>query len=1347
MMPHMGRAHEAASSDAPTDVPSSSKRVGSLVPVRLLSALRRSRSQLPGAITCRGAVLFADLSRYSTWVEAVVQRGRESLDQIPLALDATFGAWTELVYQSGGEVVQVAGDSLLAVWLADNGSELDALKRADQCARQLCARRAQGPLDEFELGVHVGVGVGEVWTAALGGANGYWNLLVGGEAVRDAAKAQGQAGRWQHCLSSKAQSTLKTTNVVDGYKETSAPISDGESGAWLFSFLPREHRQWFLSEERELLSASSPTSQWTELRPITAVFANIRGLSEDEPGALRRFHQLFCQLQAVLDRHEGPSAQLLVDDKGLVLTAVFGVPGCFNHDDPERALRASVELNEVVRSLGYRCSVGVATGDACFRSVGNTDRRYLTAVGTPMNRAARLMALHTEGVVCDAATERANRAVVVFEPGESLQATGLSTPVQSYRPIGRQTASRLLRPLVGRDQELATLQQALSNARKGRAQIVVVRGEAGIGKSRLVTEFLREVLDDLAPTFVRAERGDRVKSLLPWFRILCQCLHVSEHDPSEDLIDALRSRLADHPDLLERLPLFDVMIGTELGDTETTRQLTGASRADATLRLLVDVLGVLMGDPRLVVFEDGQWLDSASWRVLEWALSQMRSLLVVLCVRAEEEPDELLALIEHVRQRQGGTASESAEAPHATVITLGELSGAGVRALIAQALADAPPSEELVRQISHGSRGNPFFVEEMTRALVDEGLISIRGDEWRAISPDIHFGELEAVERLLTERVDRLPRTAQLALRVASVFGRSVDRASLAKLIPEFELEGEFDRTLAQVCSRGFLRTVGETRLEFTHDHIRDAVYATIPAQSRAELHRQVARHIEEQRRRADWPTLVHHFLACNEAQDAVKYAELAGQDALSSGAFREAQEFFTTCLQFDRTEFDPRRPSAVRALRWRRQLAEACEGKGDVRAQGQAIDDALAYCGRKPPKSNLAAVSRVILALLSAVGWAILTRALLLIGAGRKDAHRELSQVYAQAGSVYFFSHRAEHCVWAMSCALSHGLRAGPCPEQVIALTQVAASLGLVGFRRVADVLLARAQLMASLLNDPAVHARSRMVEGLYRIGLGQWEKGEAAVEECQRHASRVGDALNWCNAQVLRYWIRHFCGDWAAAESAADALLARAQSSGNLQQELWALRCKALSALFTERPREARDHLRMALAALSEGSDLAELLGSKGALALCQARLGNHVESVALAREALELLDRVRRPTVHSSLDSTSGVVEVLLRGRANGLHVGYPRWQEWEERALHHLNAHRLRFPTGEPRYYLWLGLREHLESRTEAAFELWSKGLERARELGMKRDVSLLETEIRRHRDRVPESKAPGPNVQR
>lgn len=1340
----LGKPTAPVSSEPPISAPraqSNAMGVAALVPVRLLSDLKSGVGQLPAALKRRGAVLFADLSRYSTWVESVVQRGRESLDQVPLALDATFGAWTELVYKSGGEVVQVAGDSLLAIWVSGGGSELDALQRADRCAREMCLKRSGGNSDEFELGVHVGVGVGEVWVGALGGSDGYWNLLVAGEAVRDAAAAHCQAGRWQHCLSAKAQSALAVLDLpADSWAPQAISIpNDDEGRAWFLSFLPREHGAWFRSEHSDP-APSSHQRGWSELRPITAVFANIRGLDENASSALSRYHELFSQLQSIIDRHEGPSSQLLVDDKGLVLTAVFGVPGCFHHDDPERGLRAGVEINDAVRAMGYRCTVGVATGDACFRSVGNSDRRYLTVVGTPMNRAARLMSLHTDGVVCDAATEKANRAVVVFEPGESLQASGLSTPVQSYRPIGRQTASRLLRPLIGRDQELLMLQQALGAARKGRSQFVVVRGEAGIGKSRLMTQFLREVSADVDPAFARAERTDRVKSLLPWFRILCQMLGVSEHDSSDSVLAALEARLPTHDEVRQRLPLLGVMLGRDLPETDATRHLVAASRADATLRMLVEVIRMVSDEPRLIVFEDGQWLDSASWRVLEWALSQIPSVLVVLCVRAEEEPDELVALIEHVRSRQTAVTSEPSEVPNAVVVTLSELSTAGVRALIAQALSDAPPSDDLVRQISHGARGNPFFVEEMTRALLDEGLVSIRNGEWRTVSSEIQFGELEAVERLLTERVDRLPRTAQLALRVASVFGRSVERASLQVLVPELVADGELDRTVAQVCARGFLRAVDGERLEFAHDHIRDAVYATIPAQSRNELHRQVGQHIERQGRRADWPILVHHFVACAEVEIAVKYADLAGQDALSSGAFREAQEFFTTCLRHDRTAFDPRRPSAVRALRWRRQLAEACEGKGDVRAQGQAIDDALAYSGRKAPSSKASAVAGLVWALLVTLSRVVASRAVIGLGTASRDAAIELSRIYAQAGAVYFFWHRAEHCVWAMSRALRHSTGVGPCAEQVIALTQVAAALGLVGFRRLGDALLRLAHRMAGRLGNPAVHARAQMVEGLYRIGLGQWELGGNAVEACQGHAQRIGDSLNWCNAQVLRYWIHHFCGDWASAEYAADALLARAQSSGNLQQELWALRCKALSALFTERSREAREHLRMALAALSESSDLSELLASKGALALCQARMGNHPDSIALARETLELLDRVDGPTVHSALDSTSGVVEVLLRGRANGLHAGYPRWQEWESRALVHLNAHRRRFPTGEPRYYLWLGLRNHLDGNRERALMLWDNGLAHARRLGMKRDISLLETEIRRHRDEVPKSAA-------
>src|SRR5690606_21604383 len=119
--------------------------------------------------------------------------------------------------------------------------------------------------------------------------------------------------------------------------------------------------------------------------------------------------------------------------------------------------------------------------------------------------------------------------------------------------------------------------------------------------------------------------------LLPWFRIVCQLLGVSEHDAPEGRIAVLEARLEQHADVRARLPLLGVMLGRDLPQTEATRHLAAASRADATVRELVEVIRVIGSGPRLIVFEDGQWLDSASWRVLEWALSQLPSALVVLC--------------------------------------------------------------------------------------------------------------------------------------------------------------------------------------------------------------------------------------------------------------------------------------------------------------------------------------------------------------------------------------------------------------------------------------------------------------------------------------------------------------------------------------------------------------------------------------------------------------------------------------------------------------------------------------------------------------------------------------------
>ena len=142
---------------------------------------------------------------------------------------------------------------------------------------------------------------------------------------------------------------------------------------------------------------------------------------------------------------------------------------------------------------------------------------------------------------------------------------------------------------------------------------------------------------------------------------------------------------------------------------------------------------------------------------------------------------------------------------------------------------------------------------------------------------------------------------------------------------------------------------------------------------------------------------------------------------------------------------------------------------------------------------------------------------------------------------------------------------------------------------------------------------------------------------------------------------------------EHTAHALLSRAQNSGNFQQEVWALRCKALCLLHADSPREAVEILRLSTSAMLGSADLSELVSSKGSLALALSRVGLHAESVRTVVETLRLLREIRRPTVHSTLLGITGVCEVLLRGREAGLSVEYDRWSDWEQQALHELNRY--------------------------------------------------------------------------
>lgn len=1313
--------------------------------------------ELPAAVTFDAAVIFVDVSRYTAFVEHFARRGRGGLEQIPELLGGSYGRCFEIIYEHDGEVVFIVGDAILAYWAGETELSV-AVRKATACAEAICSQEAARQDSSFEdaaPGLHVGVGAGLVWAGALGGRP-YWSLLVGGNAVAQAARAQGRAHRWSYEISPEARQALRETTRTARTASRDARETPSLAPDWLTDFLAPvlRERLWPVgqSEERaDPCDARTPQSDFfdrlADIRPVTALYARIAGLEFHEPQALERQHKLCIALQDDLRKHGGPAGRLYFDDKGHVFTAVFGARGSFHRDDPAHAVDAGRTILTTVARFGLSASVGVATGDALFRVVGNARRRQLLVLGPHINRAARLMTAASSEVLCDGATERATRAVFAYERRGSFRLEGLGDSAAVFRPVERRASGQLHGPPVGRAQELAALTSALSEASTGASGLVVVLGEPGIGKTTLVQAFAETLKGAHAVVSVApVERGDSRASLLPWRRAIAALLKLDSDAEGGEVLAAVASRVGHQPALLGRLGLLDDILGVRIPQDEGVRHLVGAHRADATMRLIGDLIEALAPRPLAIILDNSQWLDSASWRLVEWAVASVTSLLVIVCVRSGEEPVELRTIS---RKLEG--AAKGGDGPLADMrprfcrtVDLGELDAGSLAGVIAGSLGEAQVDDALAARIALLSAGNPLFAEEIALTLKGRALIVVRDGFWRSIRPLEAFRFFEGVERVIRERIDRLEDQAQTILRAAAVIGRSFAMDSLAALMDGVQPPEGVAITVESLTNARLIRPGQSSgQFEFRHDQIRDVVYNSTPSDLRRRLHGTLAAWMERGHENASVgkiAVLAQHFEASGDAENAVRYADLAATKALQLGAYREVKAFISICLSQESRRRVPSLSQQLQAIRWRRQLGEALYNLGDLDAQAACIQEALALAGEPVPRSPPAVTARLI------VGAARLIVQQIVPAAPRRQDQSmtrawelEFTRCLSLAAIVDYFEQRFARSFFHTVIAAVHGERTGASVERATAHSQLACALGIIGFRRAALHFMDRAEQTAAALGDPAVHASICVFDALWRMGRCEWETIDRRLEQAQALCEAAGDQLSWCNVYVLRFWALYYRGDFTALEHTAHLLLAAAESSGNRQQETWALRCKAISLIHLGSAREAAEILRVNVEARPTLADLSERIMSVGVLALAYSRLGLHAESIEWAVETLRLLDDIGRPTVHGMLFGVVGAVEVFVRGRESGLALKYEGWRKWERRMLRHLDRFRKGFPIAESQYEFWMGVAAWQDGQRQRAMARWKNALAIAQRRSLGQDVALISAEIRR-RQFEPEPRA-------
>jgi predicted ATPase/class 3 adenylate cyclase/DNA-binding winged helix-turn-helix (wHTH) protein len=629
-----------------------------------------------------------------------------------------------------------------------------------------------------------------------------------------------------------------------------------------------------------------------ERRQLTLLFCDLIGsaaLSEqmdpEDFGSVIRIYLEHCA--AAITRCGGHVANYIGDG----VLAYFGYPYA-REDAAERAVRAGLAVVQATSDLkpdpdlALQLRAGIATGLVVNDQVGGSAQGQVM-VGKPLNLATRLAAIAEPGTVVIAdSTRRLVGELFALEELDNRPLKGFTAPVQAWRVTGEGTAESpfqalrgaRLTPLVGRGQELSLLLDRWEQAQEGEGQVVLLAGEPGIGKSRLVQAVRDRLADEPhihAGYYCSSHRRD--SPLRPVIAQLERAANFSRGDDHGQKLAKLEVLLARGSEDVARVaPLIASLLSIPSGGRYPPRAMSPQLQRERILAALVDQLAGLAAHlPVLLVWEDAHWADPTSLELLGLAIDRLQSLPVLALVTFRPE---------FAPPWPGHT--------HVTSLTLNRLGRRRCARLVAGLTGGRLLPMEILDQIMARAEGVPLFVEELTKAVLESGLLREEDDCYEVEGPMPPVAVPATLQDSLMARLDRLAPVKEIA-QVAAVIGREFSHELLAAIVSrgKEELTEALRQLIAVelVFRRG---TLPETTYVFKHALVRDAAYASLLKGRRQQLHARIAQVLEERFPRvveAEPDVLARHWTEAGEAETAAVYRLKAGERALAHSATAEA--------------------------------------------------------------------------------------------------------------------------------------------------------------------------------------------------------------------------------------------------------------------------------------------------------------------------------------------------------------------------------------------------------------------------------------------------------------------------
>jgi serine/threonine protein kinase/tetratricopeptide (TPR) repeat protein len=909
---------------------------------------------------------------------------------------------------------------------------------------------------------------------------------------------------------------------------------------------------------------------------------------------------------------------------------------------------------------------------------------------------------------------------------ESVDALFTELAVHMGRPLALETAATResflqAAQLVGRDDELAELEEMLAAAMGGKGGGVLIGGESGVGKTRLLDEVRAHALVDGMVVL----RGQGVSSGGGPYHVFREVLRgmVLRTDLDDFEAGVIEAVVPDIAALLER----EVPERAEIDPEAAQARLVG----------VIEDMFRRQQAPVLVILEDLQWAGSETLRLTGRlaALARELPLVVIGTYRDDERPDL------------------PRELPVMSSLKLKRLTPEGIAALASSMLGEAGRRQDVIDRLTRETEGNPFFLVEVVRALAeDAGALSLVGTE--PMPKTLPQGGLHLIVR---RRLNQVPRRARPLLDAAAVIGRQIDPALLRRIDPEIDLDA-WIRTCANVAVLDF----GEGAYRFAHDKLREGLLAALSEQTSRALHRKVAEAIE-----AEYPddpehtnALAHHWALAGDAEKEARYSALAGEQALQSSAYREAVELLERAIELvsaaesaegrglraagrsllgrARAALRPivpalgtpvsRESARFRLGLWEGRLSEAYGRMANHAESFRRGERALAYLGHPMPAGRAAFIAGLP---VQATLRGLMTLWPSAFAESSNDARTvllEATRIQTRVTEACFYTQDSLPLFWSGISTLNLGEPAGPSASLACGYALMGAVAGIVPFPPAAEAWCRRAVELVESVGKPYDIAFVAQRVSAYRQWTGDWDVAEAGFQRAMEIAGRVGDQRMRGDAWSSLVFGLLFQGKFERAARVCAEMIAWGQrgsdpdfASGSRVIEA-AIEARGLGDLARAAALCREVEPAINAAAVSHGT-----IRCYGVLALALVLSGQLDEGRRALDRALEELGKTR-PTAYWTHDGIDGAAEAALTlWERTGSREDAAR----ARRACKAASAFAFIFPIGRPSSHLWRGIELQLSGEHDKARKSWQTAIEEAERLRMPYQRARALLELGRH----------------